>query len=122
MINNLLSDSSTLHDLYGSKLLKEELQADVGNFIPMIKHFIAKYVEGKQVVPPKVDHGSADSSKKFQKPVSQWEGRIQDISDIEENIWSPWLGIKGKVDLTVKVFLFGLSLVLFLINLINMFI
>lgn len=30
-------------------------------------------------------------------------GRIEEIKDIEENIWSPRLGIKGKVDMTVQV-------------------
>jgi hypothetical protein len=32
-----------------------------------------------------------------------WRGRIQRVEDIEENIWSPRLGIKGKIDLTVTI-------------------
>ena len=28
---------------------------------------------------------------------------IEDITDIEENVWSPRFGVKGKIDLTVKV-------------------
>lgn len=31
-----------------------------------------------------------------------WNGTIIDVADIEENIWAPRLGIKGKVDVTVK--------------------
>lgn len=31
-----------------------------------------------------------------------WNGAIIDVADIEENIWAPRLGIKGKVDVTVK--------------------
>lgn len=37
-------------------------------------------------------------------PAAQlWEGLIQEVVDIEESIWSPRLGMKGKVDLTVRV-------------------
>lgn len=32
-----------------------------------------------------------------------WPGTVDAIRDIEENIWSPRLGIKGKVDITVEV-------------------
>ena len=32
-----------------------------------------------------------------------WPGTVEAVKDIEENIWSPRLGIKGKVDITVQV-------------------
>lgn len=31
-----------------------------------------------------------------------WKGTIEVIDDIEENIWCPELGIKGKVDVSVQ--------------------
>lgn len=34
---------------------------------------------------------------------SNFKGKISHIHDIEENIWLPKLGIKGKVDVTVEV-------------------
>lgn len=32
-----------------------------------------------------------------------FDGKIEKICDIEENVWLPELGIKGKIDLTVEV-------------------
>lgn len=32
-----------------------------------------------------------------------FKGKIDDVKDIEENIWLPELGIKGKIDVTVDV-------------------
>ena len=64
----------------------------------MVQYFVNKYIHGKNVSPPEVN-GEA----KGRKPPPNWSGSIDSICDIEENIWSPWLGIKGRVDLTVKV-------------------
>ena len=33
----------------------------------------------------------------------EWSGEIVRIEDIEENLWDPMLGLKGKIDVTVKV-------------------
>lgn len=62
------------------------LRTELLSFIPRVLHFINTYVEAK--TPP----GKSD-----------WQGQILSIQDIEENIWLPNLGIKGKVDVTVKV-------------------
>jgi hypothetical protein len=42
-------------------------------------------------------------SGKYGNSVTMWDGQIDSVCDIEENMWSPWLGVKGKVDFTVKV-------------------
>lgn len=36
----------------------------------------------------------------FQK--NNWTGKIDSIQDIEENIWCPELGIKGKIDVSIS--------------------
>ena len=73
-------------------------------FIPMINYFLDKFIHGKSCQPPCNNQSQPIHSKKsFAKPVSMWSGKIETVCDIEENIWSPWLGIKGKVDFTVKV-------------------
>ena len=56
----------------------------------MFGEFIAKPESGEDEV----------KRKKVQK--EQWKGKIIEVCDIEENFWSPRLGIKGKIDLTVK--------------------
>lgn len=36
-------------------------------------------------------------------PDQNYSGKIEKICDIEENVWLPALGLKGKIDLTVEV-------------------
>lgn len=103
-LDSLLCDSSTLHHLYGAKLLKEDLKSEATKFIPMINYFIERFIHGKNCQPPCTNGSQSTNSKRpFPKPADMWSGRIETICDIEENMWSPWLGIKGKVDFTVKV-------------------
>lgn len=34
---------------------------------------------------------------------NQWQGHIDEVLDIEENVCCPQLGLKGKIDATVQV-------------------
>ena len=61
-----------------------------------------RYVLGKNVAPPQAAFSSSQGGR-APPPPSVWGGNVETVQDIEENIWSPRLGIKGKVDLTVKV-------------------
>lgn len=56
------------------------------NYVPKVVEFIEVYVKQSKA-----------STKK-----GNWKGRITAIEDIEENIWCPELGIKGKVDVSVR--------------------
>lgn len=99
VIDSLLSDSAVLHDLYASNLPKEDIKNELLKFIPMIEYFIGKFVNGRKL--PSASFGP--DAKKTKSDSAAWKGKIHSIADIEENIWSPWLGLKGKVDFTVKV-------------------
>lgn len=39
----------------------------------------------------------------LQNDKTLFNGKIDSIQDIEENIWVPKLGVKGKIDVSVKV-------------------
>ena len=60
---------------------------------------LCRYVLGRDVPVP----SPAFSSQSKSAPAQVWQGQVLSVEDIEENIWSPRLGVKGKVDLTVKV-------------------
>lgn len=101
----LLCDPSTIHDLYGANILKCELKESISGYIPMVKTFIDKYVVAKNpYLPHETDKKKiASKNGKYGNPPTFWDGHIDTVCDVEENMWSPWLGIKGKVDFTVKV-------------------
>nr|XP_016937347.1 DNA replication ATP-dependent helicase/nuclease DNA2 [Drosophila suzukii] len=87
-LQEMLASSSLAHLLYASNLSQAEMESQLLKFIDPIVSFVAQYVKGEtpDVLPPEV-----------------YRGRIHEIRDIEENLWVPQLGLKGKVDVSVKV-------------------
>lgn len=79
---------------------KEDAVKELNGFVPYIYNFVNTYVEdlGYKMSPPPQNENNKDGNN-----VEKWNGTICAIRDIEENIWAPQLGIKGKVDVTVEV-------------------
>lgn len=84
----MLSSSSLAHLLYANNLSQAEVELQLRTFLDPISRFVSHYINGE--APDRF------SSEAFQ-------GRIQEIRDIEENLWVPQLGLKGKVDVSVRV-------------------
>ena len=80
-------------------LKEDELRREIEPFLPHVVFFIDKYVGAKDVAVPVPAFAAGNKHADPQI----WPGRIVEVQDIEENIWSARLGIKGKVDLTVRV-------------------
>lgn len=87
-LQEMLASSSLAHLLYASNLIQVEMEDHLMKFIDPIVSFVAQYVKGEppSVLLPEV-----------------YRGQIHEICDIEENLWVPQLGLKGKVDVSVKV-------------------
>jgi DNA replication ATP-dependent helicase Dna2 len=81
---------------------KEDAMKALEGFVPHIANFVNTHVRDSS-------HKTATSSpppnekNKNVNNAEKWDGTISAIHDIEENIWAPRLGIKGKVDVTVEV-------------------
>jgi len=96
----MLRSPSTVKELTYLGLTELEMRRDIVPFLDHIQFFVSKYLHGQKVAPP--EPASPDKAKKgMSRP--NWKGLITKVVDIEENIWSPRLGIKGKIDLTVGV-------------------
>ncbi|XP_016988566.1 DNA replication ATP-dependent helicase/nuclease DNA2 isoform X2 [Drosophila rhopaloa] len=87
-LQEMLTSSSLAQLLYASNLSQPEIEIQLQNFIDPIVSFVAQYVKGETpaVLEPET-----------------YRGRIHEIRDIEENLWVPQLGLKGKVDVSVRV-------------------
>ncbi|KAH8276589.1 hypothetical protein KR044_004632 [Drosophila immigrans] len=83
-----LESASLAQLLYGSQLSHAEMALQLHKFVAPIVSFVAQYLEGKQ---PST------------MPAEMYRGRIERVEDIEENLWVPQLGLKGKVDVSVRV-------------------
>ncbi|KAH8238357.1 hypothetical protein KR032_004914 [Drosophila birchii] len=84
----MLASSSLAQLLYASSLSQAEMEMQLLKFVDPIVNFVAQYVKGKE---PAI------------QPPDLYRGRIEEIRDIEENLWVPQLGLKGKVDVSVRV-------------------
>ncbi|XP_017953827.2 DNA replication ATP-dependent helicase/nuclease DNA2 [Drosophila navojoa] len=87
-LQQMLHSTSLAQQLYAGQLNRAEIELQLHKFVAPIVDFVAQYVEGKL---PSV------------QPAEMYKGRIDQIHDIEENLWVPQLGLKGKVDVSVHV-------------------
>ncbi|XP_017055717.2 DNA replication ATP-dependent helicase/nuclease DNA2, partial [Drosophila ficusphila] len=87
-LQKLLASSSLAQSLYAARMSHEEMAFELDKFVNPIASFVAQYVMG--VGPASL-------------PPDNYTGRIRHVLDIEENLWVPQLGLKGKVDVAVSV-------------------
>ncbi|XP_044570904.1 DNA replication ATP-dependent helicase/nuclease DNA2 isoform X2 [Drosophila ananassae] len=87
-LQKMLSSSSLVHLLYANNLSQAEVELQLRTFLDPISRFVSHYING-------------EAPDRF--PSEAFQGRIQEIRDIEENLWVPQLGLKGKVDVSVRV-------------------
>ncbi|XP_042230821.1 uncharacterized protein LOC121872220 [Homarus americanus] len=104
LVQELMSQPTVLRDMYGLGVSEAHIYKEMNNFIPHIHAWSQQYLGS----------GMARSGKDQERGQrrNQWNGEIVKIQDIEENMWSPKFGVKGKIDLTVKTHQHGVSKVM----------
>ncbi|KAH8416516.1 hypothetical protein KR222_006911 [Zaprionus bogoriensis] len=87
-LQQMLTSSSLAQQLYAGQLSRAEIELQLQQFVQPIVDFVAQYLQGQTpaVLLPET-----------------YRGRIEQVQDIEENLWVPQLGLKGKVDVSVRV-------------------
>lgn len=91
--DDYLKSQDMIHLLYACKMSLNDLYTEIEPFLSRIHDFMRQYIVGDLKIDPPT---TAQAPKPF-------PGRISEIQDIEENVWCPRLGLKGKIDVTVKV-------------------
>jgi len=100
LMDEILHSPKTVQELSYLGLTELEMRREIAPFLDHIQFFVKKYLHGQQVAAP--EPSTPDRVKRgMERP--QWKGRISNIVDIEENFWSPRLGVKGKIDISVGV-------------------
>ena len=85
--SKVVKDIKFLHDMYSQNVKGELVMEEIKKYIPQLLQWIQEYMPEKS----KINGMKNDSLI------------ITEVVDIEENIWSPKFGIKGKIDLTVDI-------------------
>ncbi|XP_065558238.1 DNA replication ATP-dependent helicase/nuclease DNA2-like [Artemia franciscana] len=97
-LDEVVNSPSVLFGLCGLNKDVNDIRREVESFIPQLEFFIQRYMKGQNVFPP-----TLPSTEKRTKPASVWSGRISQLKDIEENVWSARYGMKGKIDVSFEV-------------------
>ncbi|XP_015518231.1 DNA replication ATP-dependent helicase/nuclease DNA2 isoform X1 [Neodiprion lecontei] len=87
LLKDLIKSHNTASMLYSAGMAMETCEKEMLPFVPKIFHFTERYIKGEK---------SKHADENF-------NGKINVIRDIEESLWVPQLGVKGKVDVTVEV-------------------
>ncbi|CAI6352124.1 unnamed protein product [Macrosiphum euphorbiae] len=85
VVDEMINSPGFVHTLYESDMNFETTKKELMDFIPKIQNFVRTYLLDNQIV----------------KDKKTWQGKIVSIEDIEDNLWVPAFGVKGKVDITV---------------------
>merc|ERR1719369_1329407 len=99
ILDRLLKAQRMVEDMCAQGISDGDMRKEVEPFIGHIQYFVRRFLHGHSGAKPEV--GEEDRGRKGEQR-EQWKGKVAEVRDIEENFWSPRLGIKGKIDLTVE--------------------
>ncbi|XP_030379653.1 DNA replication ATP-dependent helicase/nuclease DNA2 [Scaptodrosophila lebanonensis] len=88
IVEEMVHSTDMIKVLYANKLKMAEFSEGLTKFVDPIITFIRQFVH--------------DCEKRVPLP-EQFQGHIHRVVDIEENLWVPRLGLKGKIDATVTL-------------------
>lgn len=85
-----------LADMYGLGVTQDEMKQELLDYLPSLELWAKDYL-------------NAHAPKTLNlKSAQNWRGQdtavtIRELADIEDNVWSPRFGLKGKIDITAQV-------------------
>ncbi|XP_014676403.1 PREDICTED: DNA replication ATP-dependent helicase/nuclease DNA2-like isoform X2 [Priapulus caudatus] len=90
----VIGEEQFLHDMYGLNVDEREVMSEIDKYISQVQNWAANHMSG-------IFGSSAQQDERHKKNGD--DIKVCAVKDIEENIWSPKYGVKGKIDLTVEV-------------------
>ncbi|XP_061089148.1 DNA replication ATP-dependent helicase/nuclease DNA2 isoform X1 [Conger conger] len=92
-----------LGEMYSLKLTEVDMQQGIQEYLPSLSDWANSYLSGSPQARSKQLTIHLPSEGRLSKQDGACSVIITDFVDIEENIWSPRFGLKGKIDLTARV-------------------
>ncbi|XP_072744697.1 DNA replication ATP-dependent helicase/nuclease DNA2 [Anoplolepis gracilipes] len=90
LLDDMLQSKDTIDYLYASELSLVDCRKRMMDFAPRIFEFIQHYIK-------------SNKQQRISDLKDNFQGSICNIQDIEENVYIPKLGIKGRIDVTAEV-------------------
>ncbi|KAM9817642.1 DNA replication ATP-dependent helicase/nuclease DNA2 [Neosynchiropus ocellatus] len=99
LADQALRSPQRLGDMYSLGVTQEEMKQELQEYLPAVEHWAKDYLS---TAAPKAialkTRGGAAQNKCGTSSVS-----LTELVDIEENVWAPRFGLKGKIDVTARV-------------------
>ncbi|XP_057197424.1 DNA replication ATP-dependent helicase/nuclease DNA2 [Triplophysa rosa] len=98
-----LRSPNYLGQMYSLKLNQAEMRQEVEEYLPSLSEWAKRYVHTSPQTGNKQLTLKLPSDGALSKQDATCSVTVTDFADIEENIWSPRFGLKGKIDVTAGV-------------------
>ncbi|KAJ8264584.1 hypothetical protein GJAV_G00150980 [Gymnothorax javanicus] len=92
-----------LREMYSLKLTEPDVRQGVEEYFPSLSEWAKSYLDDSPQARTKQLAIKLPSEKRVSNPDGACSVTITEVMDIEESIWSPRFGMKGKIDLTTRV-------------------
>ncbi|XP_053720332.1 DNA replication ATP-dependent helicase/nuclease DNA2 [Synchiropus splendidus] len=99
LADQALCSPQRLGDMYSLGVTQEEMKQELQEYLPSLEHWAKDYLSttAPKAIALKTRSGMAPN-KCGPSSVS-----LTELMDIEENVWAPRFGLKGKIDVTARV-------------------
>ncbi|XP_043912886.1 DNA replication ATP-dependent helicase/nuclease DNA2 [Protopterus annectens] len=98
-----VQDPKYLKEIYSLKLNPAEVMQEVDDYLPSLLNWARNFLASSpQATSPQLNL-TLPSDGNLNKTEKACSVTVTDFVDIEENIWSPRFGLKGKIDVTASV-------------------
>ncbi|KAJ8416071.1 hypothetical protein AAFF_G00380930 [Aldrovandia affinis] len=98
-----LHDPKHLGEMYRLKLTQEDVQQGIEEYLPSLSNWANSFLHGSPQAGTKQLMLALPSEGRLSRQDAACSVTVTDFVDIEENMWSPRFGLKGKIDLTTGV-------------------
>ncbi|XP_078107030.1 DNA replication ATP-dependent helicase/nuclease DNA2-like [Sander vitreus] len=98
LANQALCSPRYLGDMYSLGVSQEEMKQELHDYLPSLEHWAKEYLSSPT---PKAISLKIKARSRCQD--SATVVTVAELADIEENVWSPRFGLKGKIDVTARV-------------------
>ncbi|XP_068587225.1 DNA replication ATP-dependent helicase/nuclease DNA2 isoform X1 [Cebidichthys violaceus] len=96
MADQALCRPQYLGDMYSLGVSQEEMKQELHDYLPSLEHWAKEYLSS--LTPKGISLKINSRCQDLATVVT-----VAELADIEENVWSPRFGLKGKIDVTARV-------------------
>ncbi|XP_029284528.1 LOW QUALITY PROTEIN: DNA replication ATP-dependent helicase/nuclease DNA2 [Cottoperca gobio] len=101
LADQALCSPQYLGDMYSLGVSQEEMKQELHDYLPSLEHWAKQYLSSTPKTISLKIPGNSRAPGRCQD--SATVVTVAELADIEENVWSPRFGLKGKIDVTARV-------------------